>query len=73
MAVDVELNNPLAKGLVCVGGGKIRGYRWTCDKYICVWSCILGEGPRQELADGACPFTIFPEDIIEYRRLDMNR
>ena len=65
---DVNMNDPLANGLISVNG-EIRGSRWTTDTYTCVWSCLLGEGPRQELTDGVSPFEIFPEDIIEYKRL----
>ena len=69
---DVNMNNPLADGLVGMGTGGEgpRGYRYATDAYQCVWNRILSAEDIQNLADGESPFDINPEDIIEYKRLE---
>jgi hypothetical protein len=66
---DINLNNPLAKGLEVIGGPEISGYRFMTSKYSCRWNIILPTYFIEKLEKGVEPWTIHPENIIEYHKL----
>ena len=67
--VDINLNNPLAVGLVGVGCHGLRGYRFTTKDYICVWSKHPGDQAIEDLNNGIHPLDILPTEIVKYKIL----
>ena len=65
---DLNLNNPLAKDLVAIGGLEISGYRFITNKYMCRWNILLSTSFIEKLEEGEEPWNILPKNIIEYKK-----
>jgi len=61
----LNLNHPLARGLLTFGGD-IAGYQYQTAEWRCVWSVMLSEEEIEALDGEKDPFAIQPDKIVKF-------